>query len=146
MANIFTISAAICSLISATFFSYKMNHVGLSFCILAIFLFSYAAFIYLKESKTKKDPNSLSGLKVEAISTDENDKLVIKAIGTSDGFINFDDIVNNTNLPHKVISKALDWLVLKDLATEKKGRRGKVCELTPKGRNLFNTIEATKKA
>lgn len=86
-------------------------------------------------------------VKVESYSTDENTKLVIKSIGTAEnGFINFSEIVNDTNLNLKTINKALDWLVINKLATENKGRRDKVYELTPKGRNLFNTIEESRKA
>ena len=147
MTRIFTIAGTIFALISTGFFREDFKQLGLLFLILAIGLYLYALLVYIKELKAKKESHSLSGLKLDSYSTDENTKLVIKSIGTAEtGSINFNEIVNYTNLQLKAINKILDWLVIHKLATENKGRRGKVYELTPKGRNLFNTIEASRKA
>lgn len=146
MAIIFTIAGTVFGLISTIFFSYKSNQFGLSFGIFAIVLYLYALFVYIKELKTKKEPSSLGPLKLESYSTDENIKLVIKSIGTAEtGFINFNEIVNDTNLHLKVINKVLDWLVTNSLTTENMGRGNKVYELTPKGRSSFNHIINSKK-
>jgi hypothetical protein len=102
MAIIFTIAGTVSGLISTAFFREDFKQLGLLFLILAIGLYLYALYVYIKELKTKKEPNSLGGLKIESCSTDENTKLLIKSIGTANGFINFNDIVNDTNLHLKV--------------------------------------------
>lgn len=141
MTTYLTISVGITSLLSLIFYRVEYIQLSLLFLIIAVALSIYALFTHRKELKAKKEPNSLGGLKLESYSTDENTRLVIKSIGTAqNGFINFNDIVNDTSLHLKTINKTLDWLVLNKLATEKKGRRGKVYELTPKGRNSFRSI------
>jgi len=143
-----TIAASIFGLISGIFFNYKLNHFGNLFVGLAVVLFFYALFVNRKELKIEKESEPSGSLKIESYGTDENTTLVIKSIGTADnGFINFGDIVNDTNLPLKTINTALDWLVVNKLATENKGRKGKVYELTPKGRDSFITsINLNKRA
>ena len=143
-----TIAATIFGLISGIFFNYKLNHFGNLFVGLAVVLYFYAFFVNRKESKIPKESEPSGFLKIESYGTDENTALVIKSIGTAgNGFINFGDIVNDTNLPLKTINTALDWLVVNKLATENKGRKGKVYELTPKGRDSFSSsINSNKRA
>jgi hypothetical protein len=97
---------------------------------MAIALLVGALLAHRKESKEKKEPKSHGGIKVIGFGTDENTKLVIKSISSAEhGFINFNDIVNDTNLPLKNINAALDWLVIHNFASESDGRRGKVYAL-----------------
>ncbi len=73
--------------------------------------------------------------------SEENTGLVIKSIGTAkQGFKNFGDIEKDTDLPLNDINAALDWLVMNEFATVVDGRRGRVYELSHKGRNTFSSI------
>lgn len=141
MTTTLRIIAAIFALIAAFLFRVGHSTSSLVFIVLAVLVYIYALFTHRKESKAKKEPNSLGGLKLESYSTDKNTKLVIRSIGTAkNGFINFNEIVNDTNLHLKVINKALDWLVINKFVIVNKGHIDKVYELTPKGRNSFDSI------
>ena len=95
----------------------------------------------LKKVLTIKEPESSGFMQCEMGGTDENAKLVIKSIGAAKhGFKNFGDIVNETNLSLDIINHTLDWLVMHKFATEANGRRGKIYELSPKGRDSFTLI------
>lgn len=73
--------------------------------------------------------------------SEENTGLVIKSIGAAKhGFKNFGDIEKDTDLPLNAINAALDWLVMNKFATVADGRRGRVYELSHKGRNTFSSI------
>lgn len=148
MSTKYTIVASIFAVMSGAVFSYKFNHYGILFSVLSVVFFILALIEHKKESKEHKQENASGFIKMEAYGTDPDTDMVIKAIGTSgNDFIYFSDIVNETNLSLKIINRALDWLVINKLATEKKGRRGKVYELTPKGRDAFkNIINLTVKA
>ncbi len=137
----FTIFASIFSVVAGALFSLDFKHYGILFTVLAI-AFLFCAFMsHRKELKERQISQPTGGCQIEAYGTDEDTALVIKSIKYSDnGFINFGDIVNETNLSLKVINKALDWLVINKLATESKARRGKAYELTPKGRDVFKSI------
>jgi predicted transcriptional regulator len=141
MSTKYTIIASIFSVVAATSFSLKFNHYGILFAVLAVVFFFCALMSYRKELKEKKDSQPTGGFQIESYVTDEDTALVIKSIKYSDnGFINFGDIVNETNLSLRIINIALDWLVINKLATESKSRRGKAYELTPKGRDVFKSI------
>ena len=136
----FVILAGITGVISAAMFGYKLNHYGSIFVLLTVTLFIGAWISYNQDLK-KRDSRPPGSFQVEAFATDPDTKLVIKALGAAESdFIDFDNIVNGTNLPLKTINKALDWLIMNNLATENKGRHGrKIYELTPKGRDTFKS-------
>jgi predicted transcriptional regulator len=137
----YIIIGSVFAVISGASFNYKLNQFGLLFTVLSIALFLCALIAHKKELKMVEESESSGFLKIESYGTDENTALVIKSIKYSDnGFINFGDIVNETNLSLKFINKALDWLVINKLATESRGRRGKTYELTPKGKDVFKSI------
>ncbi|OHX33998.1 hypothetical protein BJL95_05755 [Methylomonas sp. LWB] len=141
MSTKYTIIASICSVVGGAAFSLKFNYFGILCTILAVAFFLLAFISHKKELRYKEDQEQSRGFKIEAYGTDPDTDLVIKAIGTAENdFIYFGDIVNDTNLPLKVINRALDWLVIQKFAVETKGRRGKVYELTPKGRDVFKNI------
>lgn len=141
MKTTLTITAGIFSLISLLFFKIEHSQLGFIFLGIAVFLSVCALIVHLKKPKTQREPSSLGPLKLKSYSADENARLVIKSIGTAEnGFINFNEIVNDTNLPLKIINKALEWLVVNKFATSKKGRKDNVYELTPKGRDSFGHI------
>ena len=117
----------------------------ISLCGISILLIFFAnrKNLFPKEgTQPEKEPESLAGgIRCEMYGTDENAKLVIKSIGTSKhGFKNFSDMVNEINLSLNAINHALDWLVMNKFATESDGRKGKVYELSQKGRNTFSSI------
>jgi len=141
MSTKYTIIASICSVVAGAAFSLKFNLCGILATILAVAFFLFAFISHKKELKEIQEENSSGLMRIEAYGTDEDTKLVIKSIGTAEnGFINFGEIANDTNLPLKTINKALDWLVINKLVTENKARKGKVYELTPKGRDAFKSI------
>jgi predicted transcriptional regulator len=127
--------------LSLLFYRLDHNNISLIFLVITIFLGLLALIKHRNNLKEKQFENSPGFLGIEAYVTDEDTALVIKSIGTAEnGFIYFGDIVNETNLHLKIINKALDWLVINKLAVENKGRRGKIYELTPKGRDVFRSI------
>jgi predicted transcriptional regulator len=116
--------------------------IGLCGISISLIFFANRKNLFLKkELQLEKEPESSGGIRCEMYGTDENAKLVIKSLGTAErGFKNFGDIVNDTNLPLNAINHTLDWLVINKLSTEAEGRKGKVYELSPKGRNSFSHI------
>ena len=124
--------------------SLNYGHIIFYSCTNLLFFLIVSRYLKKKEKELQpeKKPESFAGgIRCEMCGTDENTKLVIKSIGAAKhGFKNFGGIVNETNLSLNVINHALDWLVMNKFATESDGRKGKVYELSQKGRNAFSSI------
>lgn len=94
-----------------------------------------------KETEPPKE-SQRSFLGVKAFSTDPDTDKVIKALGSEKyTWRYFGGLAEDTQLSKETIQKALDWLVANDLATETRGRQGKVWGLSPEGRNLLAAIK-----
>lgn len=88
--------------------------------------------------ETKKTSLSLS---LEAYSTDDETKSVIKAIGNTQYIWRYlDNIVKDSNLSSDTVKDKLNWLIINKLATENKGVDGKVYGLSSKGQYVFSNI------
>lgn len=127
-----------------TFYHFDHSTLGLICALTGILFFIILACLYIKDrnsEKSKASPQESRGFRVTGVATDENTRLVIKAIcDESNGFITFNDIVRDTNLPLKTINKALDWLFINKFATETKSRNDKIYALTPEGKSVFSKL------
>ena len=80
-------------------------------------------------------------IKMEAIGTDDETKLVINSFATSKYTYRYiESIKNETHLPIDTIKDKTNWLLNNDLAIKGQGVDSEVYALTPKGRNLFDAI------
>ncbi len=92
---------------------YNFNHKasGLICALTGILLFIVLVYIYIKDrnlEKYKMNSQESGGFKVTGVGTDDDTRLVIKAIcDESHGFVSFNDIAKDTNLSLKTINKAL---------------------------------------
>ena len=118
--------------------------VGLCVISISLTFFANRKNLFLKkEPRLEKNPEPSSGGITCEMSgrSEENTELVIKSISAAKhGFKNFSDIEKDTDLPLNAINAALDWLVMNKFATVADGRRGRVYELSHKGRNTFSSI------
>ena len=127
---------------------YNFNHKasGLICALTGILLFIVLVYIYIKDrnlEKYKMNSQESGGFKVTGVGTDDDTRLVIKAIcDESHGFVSFNDIAKDTNLSLKTINKALDWLFINNFLKETKARNGKVYALTPEGKSVFSQLIA----
>ena len=132
------------SMITHTIIQYAILIIALSLAVHGIYRQRKQTTIQKVVKKNElfeKESKSSGGITCEMCGTEENAKLVIKSIETAKhGFKNFSDIVNDTNLPLSAINSALDWLIMNKFTTEANGRRGKIYELSPKGRDSFGSI------
>ena len=127
-----------------TLYHFDHSALGLTCASTGVLFFIILAYLHIKDrnsEKNKASPQGSGDFRVKGVATDEHTRLVIKAIcDESHGFVTFNDIVRDTNLPLKTINKALDWLVINKFATETKGRNGKVYMLTPEGKSVFSKL------
>ncbi len=87
---------------------------------------------------------TIPSITLEAFSTDDETKSVIKAIGKSQYTWRYlDNIIKDSNLSSDTAKDKLNWLVINNLATEYKGVDGKVYSLSPKGQHIFSNILCT---
>lgn len=78
---------------------------------------------------------------LEAFSTNDETKSVIKAIGKSQYTWRYlDNIIKDSNLSSDTVKDKLNWLIINNLATEYKGVDGKVYGLSSKGQRIFSNI------
>jgi predicted transcriptional regulator len=119
------------------------RHITLAFICLfcAILCFTIWAILDRNAEKNKARPQESKGDRFTGVATDDNTRLIIKAISDeTNGFVTVTDIVRNTNLPHKTINKTLDWLIMNNFAIQRKGCNGKVFILTTEGRSIFSQL------
>lgn len=133
---------SIATILIPTFFYFKHSTIGVICVCIAISCAIIFAWLSIKDRNLEKNKSrSQRSEGFRAVATDENTRLVIKAISDeSNGFVTFNDIVRDTNLPLKTINKALDWLLMNNFAIQRKGRNGKVYILTPEGRSTFSEL------
>jgi len=130
---------SIATILIPPFFYFK--HTTLAVICVCIGISSAIIFAWLSIKNRNLEKNKVMPKPPMGVGTDENTRLVIKAIcDESDGFVTFNDIVRDTNLPLKTINKALDWLFINKFATETKGRSGKIYALTPEGKSVFSKL------
>ena len=129
---------------ATTLYHFDHSALGLTCALTGILFLMCLLYLSIKDpnsEKNKASPQGSGGFRVKGVATDENTRLVVKAIcDESHGFVTFNDIVRDTNLPLKTINKALDWLFINKFATETKGHNGKVYMLTPEGKSVFSKL------
>jgi len=141
MSTKYTIIGSIFAVIASLAFHYTLNTYGIILIILAVASFLYALNLHKKELKKFLSSQPTTGYTAKIYGTGNDTNLVIKSIGaTENRFVNFNDIVNETNLSLKIINNVLDWLVINNLVTVNEGYRSKVYELTFEGKNAFKSI------
>jgi predicted transcriptional regulator len=130
----------IISLLIIIFSDYKIPFAIVGIIALIVSWISHG----INASKTNNKKEIINRKKtktINAVVTDDNTALAIKSISEEqNGFKTIQDIVRETNLPLKIINKAVDWLYMSDFISEEKGRNGKVFVLTPEGRKTFTQI------
>lgn len=123
------------------FLYYQHSTLALICLFVAVVCFIIWAILDRRSEKNKVIPQRYGGLTGTGIGTDEDTRLVIKAISDeSDGFATFDDIARCTDLPSKTIKKALDWLFIHKFGREVDGLKGKAYILTPEGKSTFSQL------
>jgi predicted transcriptional regulator len=131
---------------ATTLYNFNLKASGLICALTGILLFIVLVYIYIKDrnlEKYKMNSQESDGFKVTGVGTDDDTRLVIKAIcDESHGFVSFNDIAKDTNLSLKTINKTLDWLFINNFLKEIKARNGKVYALTPEGKSVFSQLIA----